>query len=184
MTKEEIENNTVWNEYEQGKCLLHVAMFEKEIPFIFFKNFKPESSISDKMVQSINHILTLDKSKIAIIKELLYEECLFSFQVADYGCEPKEGETDLEAHLREFEIHSKEDAYEKSTIKQINIQQDYDALNGNYSEIKMMAPTDELVSIIIKNGEIIDFDYDGCTLSVFDDDEQAAKKNREKVLNS
>lgn len=71
--------------------------------------------------------------------------------------------------MREFEILNKEDAYKKSTIEEIHIQQNYDTLDGNYSEIKIPSATNELISVIVKNGKIIDFD--GCNLSVFDNDE-------------
>ncbi|WP_225037260.1 hypothetical protein [Winogradskyella sp. SM1960] len=182
MTKEDILNRTTWNEYGQGHCPIYVNLFEKKIPFIFFQKHQPKPKITDKMTDIVNEILTLNKTNLNVIKELLYEECLFSFQVADYGCEAKDGETDLEAHFREFEIANKDDAYDKSEVSQIQIKQEYDELDGRYSEIKINTATDELISVIVKNGKIIDFDFDGCTLSVFDKDEQQAKKYRHKTL--
>lgn len=184
MTKEEILKNTVWDEYEMGKCPLFVNMFEQEISFVFFQDFKPNPSISDKMTASVNEILSLDKSELYTIKEMLYEECLFAFQVADYGCEPLAGETSLEAHLREFEIVTKEDAFAKSVVQEIHISQENDSFQGRYSEIKIDSASDNLISIIIKNGKIIDFDDDGTYLGSFEKDEQHAKKNRDNVLNS
>ncbi|WP_291869391.1 hypothetical protein [Maribacter sp.] len=184
MTKKELLNNTNWDEYQMGTCLLFVNVLSKEVPFVFFQKHKPEPSISDKMVESVNDILAINPVEIETIKEVLYEECLFAFQVADYGCEAQEGETHLEAHLREFEIFNKEDAYLKSEIQAVHINQEYDELNGTYSEIKINSASDNLISVIVKNGKIIDYGDDGVTLSVFDTDEQIARKRRKEVLDS
>ena len=166
-----------------GSCLIFITLFEKEIPFIFFQDNKPNPSITDKMVESVNEVLALNKSELNTIKEMLWEECKFAFAVSDYGFEPKGDETHLQAHLNGFEVLSKEDAYSKSDVKEIHIKQEYDGLNGSYSEIKINTSSDNLISIIVKNGKIIDFDDDGATLSVFDNDEQIARKRRIKILN-
>jgi len=60
---------------------------------------------------------------------------------------------------------------------------EYDELKGRYSEIKIDTASDNLISVIIKNGKIIDYDDDGATLHAFDDEEQSARKARSKVLN-
>jgi len=182
MTKEEILKNTTWDYYEMGTCPLFVNVFSKEIPFILFQEHKPKPSITEKMTESIKDILVLEKSELDTIKKMLYEECLFAFQVADYGCEPKDGETELEAHLREFNISNKEDAFAKSEVKEIHIMQENDELLGRDSEIKIDSASDNLISIIVKNGKIIDFDDDGTYLVSFEKDEQYAKKNRTKTL--
>ena len=56
------------------------------------------------MLAAVNDILALEKSAIETIKKMLWEECVFAFTVSDYGFEPNEGETDLEANLKGFEI--------------------------------------------------------------------------------
>ena len=171
MTKEKILENTTWDYYEMGKCPIFVNLFDKEIPFIIFQEHKPKPSITDKMAESINEILSLDKSELGIIKELIWEECNFAFTVADYGFEPKDGETHLEAHLKGFGISNKEAAYSKSEIKEIHIAQENDKLNGRYSEIKINSASDNLISVIVKNGKIIDFDDDGTYLGSFEEDD-------------
>ncbi len=182
MTKEEIVNKTTWDYYEMGNCPLFVNLFDQEIPFIFFQDHKPNPSITDKMVESVNDILALNKSEMETIKEMLWEECNFAFTVSDYGFEPEGDETHLQAHLNGFGILDKDDAYAKSEIKEIHIHQEYDELNGRYAEIKINTASENLISIIVKNGRIIDFD-DDCTLSVFDNDEQTARKRRNEILN-
>ena len=182
MTKEEILEKTTWDEYQMGTCPIYVPLFEKEILFIFFQNHKPEPSITDKMFECLNDVLTLEKSQIETIKEMLWEECVFAFTVTDYGFEPNEGETDLEANFRGFEISNKEDAFVKSTIQEIHIAQENDELSGRYAEIKINSASDNLISIIVKNEKIIDWDDDGTYLGSFESDEQCAKKQRQKTL--
>ena len=70
----------------------------------------------------------------------------------------------------------------KVKLKRYNIAQENDEFNGNYAEIKINSASDNLVSVIVKNGKIIDFDDDGTYLGFFDEDEQHAKKAREKIL--
>ena len=182
MTKEAILKSTTWDDYGMGTCPIFIDLFGEVIPFIFLQSCEPKPNISDKMVESVNEILSLTKSDRETIKDMLWEECLFSFQVADYGFEPEEGETHLDAHLREFEISNKEDAYSKSVVQEIQISQENDGLTGRYLEIIIDSASDNLINIIVKNGKIIDFDYNGCNLKTFETDEQHAKKNRQKTL--
>lgn len=182
MTKKEILDKTTWDYYEMGTCHIYVPLFEKEIPFVFFQDHKPEPNITDKMIECVNDIISLERLEIETIKEMLMEECVFAFTLTDYGCVPNEGETDLEANFREFEIFNKENAYAKSEVTKIHIRQESDELKGRYAEIKIDSASDNLLSIIIKNGKIIDFDYDGTHLGWFEKDEHHAKKQRLKVL--
>ena len=182
MTKEEILSKTIWDEYEMGNCPIFVDLFDKEIPFIFFQEHKEKPNITEKMVNCVNDVLTLNKSELNTMQALLWEECNFAFTISDYGFEAKNGESHLQAHLDGFGISGKEDAYSKSGIKEIHIAQENDKLNGRYAEIKIDSASDNLISVIVKNGRIIDFDDDGTYLGWFEKDEQHAKKLREKTL--
>ena len=120
MTKDEILYKTTWDDYGSGTCLIFVNLFNKEIPFVIFQDHQAAPDITDKMCKCINEVLLLDKAELETIKNMLWEECHFAFTVADYGFEPKGGETHLEAHLRGFGISNKEeDAYLKSEVKEI-----------------------------------------------------------------
>lgn len=182
MKKEELLEKTTWDEYEIGTCLLFVNCLEKDSPFRFFQDHQPKPDITEKMVETVNDVLALDKSNLETIAEMLWEECLFSFQVSDYGVEPQENESDLDANLREFGISNKQDAYSKSRIEGVLIHQDSDTLKGRYAEIQIDTASDNLISVIVKNGKLIDFDNDGVYLGAFEEDEQAAKRAREKTL--
>ena len=182
MTKEEILIKTTWDENEMGNCPLFVNLFDKEIAFIFFQDHQPKPSITDKMIDCVNDVLGLDTSELERIKDFLWEECQFAFTVSDYGFEPESEETHLEAHLRGFEISNKDDAYSKSKVLGIYIHQESDEFEGRYAEIAIDTASDNLISIIVKNGKLIDFDDDGTYLGWFEEEEQHAKKAREKTL--
>ncbi|WP_289039625.1 hypothetical protein [uncultured Zobellia sp.] len=89
----------------------------------------------------------------------------------------------MQAHLNGFGILNNEDAYSKSEIKEIHIQQENDELSGRYAEIKINSASDNLISLIIKNGKIIDFAEDGAYLGAYDKDEHFPKETRAKILN-
>jgi hypothetical protein len=73
--------------------------------------------VTDKMTAIFNDLLQIKEEQLGRVKDLLWEECLFAFHVADYGVEPMEGEGHVEAHLREFEISNAENAFAKSASK-------------------------------------------------------------------
>lgn len=184
MTKQELERKINWDEYGIGSINIDFPLFNKEVVFELFSNDDDENpSVTDKMFLTLKDVLNLPSSSIEQIKNLLWEECNFSFTVSDYGCEAKDGETLKEAHFREFEINDKQDAFVKSKLKGVQINFESDKLKGRYAEISIDSATDNLISIIVKNGRIIDYDDDGTCLDWFDDDEQYAHNCRVRVLN-
>lgn len=179
MNKSEITNQIEWDENDLGNLTLFVPLFGTEVPFVLFTQYGTKPELTDKMTATINDVLALEPGNISKVKELLWEECNFSFQVADYGVDLEAGETSLQAHLREFGISNPDDAYEKSRIQEVDISDEFD---GRYAQIKVNTGSGNYISIIVKNGQIIDFDDDGTHLSWFDKDEQHAHKKRQKVL--
>jgi hypothetical protein len=179
MMKSEINEMVEWDDYNCGYLRLFVPLFSKELPFVLFWNLPTTPVVSDKMVAIINEVLALQPENLDRVRELLWEECNFAFQVADYGVDAEADETPLQAHLREFGISSPNDAYDRSDIQSIQIS---DEFGGRYAEIKVDTGSSNLISIIVKNGQIIDFDDDGTYLGWFDEDELYAHKNRQKVL--
>lgn len=183
LTKEKLLNLIEWDENELGHCTLFVPLFNKEMSFLFFPELFKKPTISGKMAETVNDILQIQPSELEKVKELIWEECLFSFEVGDYGFTPENGETHVEAHLRGMEISNKEDAITKSIFRDIVIHNENDKFKGRYAEISIDSASDNLISIIIKDGRIIDFDENGCYLGAFDKDELFAKRHRTAVLN-
>jgi len=179
MNKSEITDQIEWDANDLGNLSLFVPLFGMEVPFVLFTQYGTTPELTDKMMATINDVLALEPGNLSRVKELLWEECNFSFQVADYGVEMEPGETSLQAHFREFGISNPDNAYEKSSIKEIHISDEFEE---RYAQIKVDTGANNYISIIVKNGRIIDFDDDGTHLGWFDRDEQHAHKKRQKVI--
>jgi hypothetical protein len=174
-----IEDTIVWDSNGLGEFTPHVPLFADNIPVVLFPAAGAEPVLTEKMAATITDVLNLGPEHLPGVKDMLWDEANFSFQVADYGVEPEDGETSLEAHLREFGITDPEAAYAKSRINAIHINDEFAA---RFAEVKIATGAETLISIIIKDGRIIDWDDDGTYLRWFEEDEQAAEKKRAKVL--
>jgi len=71
MTKKEVSLNTTWDEFEMGTCRLFIAALNQYIPTIFFQDHKPQPTISEKMLQSINDILAMTKDDFDQLNAIL-----------------------------------------------------------------------------------------------------------------
>ena len=183
VTKDELTNLVSWNDIGVGTCYLYMKLFEREVLFTFFSSDILCPEISENMFETVMDAISIENDSLSLVKDLLWEECIFAFQVADYGCVPEEGETHLQAHLREFELADKEDAYRGSELMGVRIHQVYDDLVGRYAEIDINSASNNLISVIIKNGEIIDFDDNGTYVAQFEDESTFARVKRSQVLN-
>lgn len=175
----EIADLTEWDANDLGNLNLAVPLFAESLPFVLFPAPGARPVVTEKMAATINDVLALPPNELQRVKEMLWDEANFAFQVADYGVEPEGDETPLEAHLREFAITTPDDAYEKSTVREVHI---FDEFAGRFAEIKVYTGAENSISVIVKNGRIIDWDNDGTYLGWFDEDEQSAAKKRRDVL--
>ena len=71
MTKKELSINVKWDEFEMGTCRLFVETLNQYIPAVFFQDHKPKPTISDKMLQSVNDILNMDKKEFDRLGEIV-----------------------------------------------------------------------------------------------------------------
>lgn len=175
----QIADATEWDVNDLGNLTLAVPLFGDDLAFVLFPAPDGKPVVTDKMAATVNDVLDLPPAEQQRIKEMLWDEANFAFQVADYGVEPEGDETPLQAHLREFGVATPEDAYERSTVREVHI---FDEFIGRFAEIKVDTAAENRISIIVKNGRIIDWDDDGTHLGWFDEDEQTAAKKRQKVL--
>jgi hypothetical protein len=178
MTKAELAAITVWDNY-LGNLSLFIPLFNDTIKIVLFADLDQSPEVTDKMAVIVNDLLQLKQDQLGRVKDFLWEECRFAFHVADYGVEPMEGESHVEAHLREFEISNAEDAFSKSSIKEIHIS---DNFKNRYAEIKIETCSDNYISLIVKNGHIIDFGDDGVFLGWFEEDEVYLHKKRQQIM--
>ena len=73
-------------------------------------------------------------------------------------------------------------AYQRSTIKAIHSSAIEDPLEGRYAMIQIDSSSDNYISIIIKNGNIIDFDDNGICLSSFEQVDNYAQQMCQAIL--
>jgi len=179
MTKTELERLTEWGDNDLGTLRLQVPVLSAEATFVLFPVQHARPEVTDKMADTVNDVLRLKPDALDVIKAMLWEECRFAFHVADYGVEIEPGETSLQAHMREFGVSSDEDALRKARLHEIHITEDFPS---RYAQIKYDTVANNLISVIIKNGRIIDWDDDGTHLGWFEKNEQHARDKRKKIL--
>jgi hypothetical protein len=179
MTKAELAAITAWDDNGLGNLSLFIPLFNEPLKVVLFPADRAPAEVTDKMTAIINELLQIKQDQLGRVKDLLWEECLFAFHVADYGVEPMEGESHVDAHLREFEIGNAEDAFAKSNIKEIHVS---DEFTNRYAEIKTETGSDNYISLIVKNGRIIDFGDDGVFLGWFEEDDLYLHKKRQQLM--
>lgn len=178
----ELSKLVVWDDCGMGTCSLFVPLFQKELLFVFFTDLEKVPVVSPKMLAAVQDVLQLTTAALPLLEELLWEECIFAFTVADYGVELLEGEDPVQAHLRAFEITDKATAYQWSTLQEVHIRSEMDELQGRYTELKINSSAYNYISIIIKNGAIVDFDDDGTEISSFELQDNYAQQQRAQTL--
>lgn len=168
-----------WDEPGIGRVDKHLPFLEMDVRFIFFTQETDPPGISEKMHQTMLDVLALTENDENKLKELLWEEAVFSFTVADYGCEPRDGESHLDAHMREFECANREDTYRQCTVQEVQFDAESDELRNRFAIIVIETVANNLIDVIVKNGRIVDFDDSGTFLGFFEEaDDYAAQKRR------
>ena len=179
MNVSEIADRLTWDANGLGELCLHVPLFGEEVPFLLFPKEGAGPIVTERMAAIVSDVIALKPERLQQVKDLLWDEANFAFQVADYGVEAEDCETPLAAHLREFGIASPDDAYRKSSLREIHVVDDFD---GRFAELKFDTGAENRIGIIVRNGAIIDWDEDGTYLGWFDEDEQAAARKRARIL--
>lgn len=179
MTRSKIAASTVWDDTGLGRLSLFVPLFGRELRFVLFPEDRAPAEVTENMAATIRDVLALPPAAIDRVRELLWEECNFAFEVTWYGVVVLPGETALQAHLREFEVPDAEAALRQSKLQEIQI---FEGFAARYAKIKVRTTSESLIGLIVRNGRIIDFDDDGTHLGAFEEDEQHAHKKRQMVL--
>ncbi|QWP74988.1 hypothetical protein J5226_15180 [Lysobacter sp. K5869] len=169
-----------WTDYDGlGRLTLPMPMLGERHEFVLFPADGAPSQATERMGRTIADVLALGAADLAAIETLLWEECLFSFQVADYGVDALPGESSLDAHLREFGVSGPADALAKARLREIQVD---DGFAARFARLQYLTVADNLVSVIVKDGRVIDYDDDGTYLRWFEQDERYAHRRRQKVL--
>lgn len=168
-----------WDSIGLGHFHAELPLTGERTEFVLFPADGAGPQATDRMAETVADVLKLGAEDRATIESMLWDECRFSFQVADYGVEVLAGETSLQAHLREFGIASPEDAWRKAKLDAIHINDGY---ASRFAELQFDTAAHNRISVIVKDGRIIDYDDDGTHLKWFEQDERHAHKKRLAVL--
>lgn len=154
MTKQQMLKQCAWDEYDIATLTVYSEMLETEVKVVLHS--ESSRNLTDKMVDTLNDFLKLEKDDLSIIKELLWQDCKECFDGISYGVSVKEGETETEANHREFGIYNQEDAYAKSYFDGVSIQEENEFKN-RYATIDSVPVWEQEhgCSIIMKNGQLI-----------------------------
>ena len=182
MTISEIEQKIIWDDNGIGRFTLWIPALQREVRTELFSENYNHPKVTERMAATVQDVLNLPDTAVEKIRQLLWEDCLFSFATTDYGYIRKPDEPDEEALLNTFGIQSRDDIYSPSMIDCIQIPADEGEFTSRFALIIIDSVTDHLLCIIIKNGKIIDYDEAGTFLGWFEKDEQYAHHAREKCL--
>jgi hypothetical protein len=169
---------TRWDDYDTGHLTVPVPLFGKPLPFVLFPADAGAAGVTDQMAATIADVLALTPAQLPLIEAMLWDEVKFTFAITDYGVEEQTGETTLQANLRDFKVTGAPDALARASVLKIHISEDFDS---RFATILVDTITDNLINIIVKNGRIIDWGYDGVHLGWFEKDEQKCAKDRART---
>lgn len=173
MTREDILLNSIWT---SGKMNVHSPFFQQEIRIDLYTSSynltHTKTIISKKMVDTVNDFLLLSVEYKPLMQKLLYQHCLSCCENISYGFSPKDGETEMQANLREFGVKDAPSAFAKAQLDHVIIEED--PMRTNRFVKLVFYPEWEQehgCELILKNGVLLDhygecdtylgqFDYD------------------------
>jgi hypothetical protein len=160
-----ILSTIVWDESsEKGTVTVPSPLFGKSAEFSFYVDTTP-SRVTKTMEKNFIGYTQFKNSELEKIKDLLWEDCLFSCNSIDCGFEKVEGKTMQESNLQNFNIKNKDDAYAQTGRMKVLMDEEDESYSNRYYTISFDVPWGDLVYIIVKNDMPIasysDFPYFG-----------------------
>lgn len=179
MRLQELAALAEWEDDGLGRLYLSVPLFGEPVEFVLFPADGAADAATGRMARTVAEVLALGPADLERIQALLWEECDFSFRVADYGIDALPGESSLDAHLRAFGVAGPADALARARLREIHIDDGYGA---RFARLQYQTVAENLVSVIVKDGRVIDYDDDGTYLGWFEQDERHAQARRARTL--
>lgn len=151
-----------WKEEGITEGRITVPVLSENILLEIFTRKEKEDFFSE-VRKNIEGILSFGELELGKIKQLLYESCVFSCEVTDFGFPEIPNMSPRDSNLKGFGIENKEDAFRLSRIDRIQIDlDDEEELKNRYYSIIYAVPWEgeHDCYIIVKNDEVIAY-YDG-----------------------
>jgi len=155
MTKEQILAQCTWDDYDMATLNVEIPIWKQKTEVTLIPEYNAGRVITDDMAQAVNDVLNLTEQQANKIKDYIFWFYNLCCETTYYGFDAKAGETDTEANKRHFGVKNREDAFAKSILKSINIEESTDrvATFHFYAEWE----DEHGCEIAIRNGEVENF---------------------------
>jgi hypothetical protein len=155
MTRDELLRTCTWDKYNFANITVESALFNGPVKVRFIPDFDSGRVITERMAAVLNDFLALLPDELPAVKQLLWADCLDSFENINYGFEAAPGETELATNQREFGIYFADDAYAQSNLTQLSVPE-VPTLRHRYGAIEFEPEwAGHGCSIIMKDGQLI-----------------------------
>lgn len=167
MTKEEILSLVTWRSSDEASFEYDSPIFEKNVEIhVLTEN---ERCLSDRSIQIVNDFIGLSYQHLETIKKFLWEDCKLNCELTSYGFEIPDGKSETEVNHQEFEVFNPEDAYKKSRLLHLSIDENDEEYTNNYG----LLPFDNewnshLTTVVMKNGDIVGYGDSGLCLNKYE----------------
>ena len=164
MTYEELLGTCAWtNELTatvevESPALQRTVRVELNVPLV--------RQIPRSFVDVVNDFVAIPAGDVARLKDMLWSDARFCFEVTSYGVDVPAGMTEAEANARDFGVHDGEGAFAAAAIKYFSI--DEQEFAARYGQLVLDCPWSGLVSAVVRNGRIIDLYETGVYLGWYE----------------
>ena len=112
-------------QHETGQFIQAIYPDLSQVENIFeFGISSNEYPFTQEMIQQINDLANLNEKELDYLKELMFWNfniCCETIFYDDFDINLKEGETEVQANKRYFQVDNKEDAYRKTTLLEVEM---------------------------------------------------------------
>lgn len=155
-----------WDDYGMARAQVSVPGLGWQLTCVMF----PEGDqLTPAMLARLAEVCAMPSEQRPVLQALLWDHPRFTFHVADYGVQPREGEDTITAHLRDFEVPTPDAVLAATTPRSLHIFEEHDGLSHRLATLTMEAVTGDLIDVVIRDGVFVGVDDNGINLSDYED---------------
>lgn len=167
MTREELYRLVTWRDANEVDFECFLPAFAKTVKAEIFTSTPQE--ISDRSIQIVNDFIGLTHEHLALIKNLLWEDCQSCCEDMSWGVDVVEGKTETEANHEYLGVFNEEDAYQKSSLSLNIYEDDQEEYESNYGYLCFdNSWNSHLTTVVMKNGNIVGYGDSGLYVGEFE----------------